>query len=330
MTDRPLSDRLDEFIDAIVGHGDATGALRDPDLAPLARMAADLRHYPSPGFKARLRAELQRRATMTTVTAVREGFTTVTPYIRVPDAGLVDFLARTFDAQETFSGRGGGGGMHREVRIGDSMLMIGEGTGTGGVMPVSAMAFHVFVQDADATFRRAIAAGGTSVHEPADYSYGERAGFVRDRFGNHWYIATPLGPQSVGHALRTVTPMLHVRDGVSYVDFLKRALDAAEELRHEEPPGRLRYARLRIGDAAVELTQNEPMTGAFMLYVADPDAAYQRALAAGATSLMEPSNQPYGRVAGVGDAVGNQWFFSRPERAEGAEGAAKSDQRRER
>jgi uncharacterized glyoxalase superfamily protein PhnB len=220
--------------------------------------------------------------------------------------------------------------MHREVRIGDSMVMIGEGGGAGGVMPVSAMAFHVFVKDADATFRRAIAAGGTSLGEPADYPYGERAGFVRDRFGNHWYIATPLGPQSVGHALRTVTPMLHVRNGVAYVEFLKQALGAVEELRHEEPAGRLRYARVRIGDAAVELTENEPMTGAFMLYVADPDARYRQALAAGASSLMEPSDQPYGRVAGVADAVGNQWFFSRPGSAEGAEGAGKSDQRGER
>ena len=267
---------------------------------------------------------------MATVTAVREGFTTVTPYIRVPEAGLVDFLTHTFDAKETFSGRGGGGGMHREVRIGDSMVMIGEGGGAGSVMPVSAMAFHVFVEDADATFRRAVAAGGTSLGEPADRPYGERAGFVRDRFGNHWYIATPLGPHSVGHALRTVTPMLHVRDAVPYVEFLQRAFGADEELRHEEPAGHVRYTRLRIGDAAVELTENEPMTGAFMLYVPDPDARYRRALEAGATSLMEPSDQPYGRVAGVADAVGNQWFFSRPERAEGAEGAGQRDHRRDR
>ena len=316
MTERPLSDRLDEIIDAIVTHGDATAALRDPALAPLARIAADLRHYPSPEFKARLRTQLQRRATMTTTStaaAVREGFTTVTPYIRVPEAGLVDFLAQTFDARETFSGRGGAGGMHREVRIGDSMVMIGEGgLGGGSVMPIRPQAFHVFVPDVDATFRRAVAAGATSLGEPADRPYGERAGFARDRFGNHWYIATPLGPQSVASALRTVTPMLHVRNGVEYVEFLKRALGASEELRHEEPPGTLRYARLRIGDAAIELTENEPMTGAFMLYVNDPDAAYRQALDAGATSLMEPSDQPYGRVAGVADAVGSQWFFSRP------------------
>jgi PhnB protein len=316
MAERALTDRLDETVDAIVTRGDATAALRDPELAPLARIAADLRHYPSPDFKAKLRAQLERRTTMTavsTTTAIREGFTTVTPYIRVRDAGLVDFLAQVFDAQETFSGRGGGGGMHREVRIGDSMLMIGEGgTGAGGMMPVRPVAFHVFVKDADATFRRAIAAGATPLGEPTDRHYGERAGFVADPFGNHWYIANPLGPHSLATALRAVTPVLHLKGAAEYVNFLARALGAIEEMRAAEPSGELRYCRVRIGDAAIELGEAEPMPGSFMLYVGDPDARYQQALAAGATSLMPPTDQPYGRVGGVEDAVGNQWFFSRP------------------
>jgi PhnB protein len=315
MAERALTDRLDETIDAIVARGDATAALRDPELAPLARVAADLRHYPSPDFKARLRAQLQRRTTMTEVlteTGIREGFTTVTPYIRVSEVGLVDFLAQVFDARETFSGRGGGGGMHREVRVGDSMVMIGEGVaGAGGVMPIRPVAFHVFVKDADATFTRAIAAGATSLGEPADRPYGERSGFVKDRFGNHWYISTPLGPQSVAGALRTVTPFLHAQGAAIYDEFLQRALGAIEEMRHDEG-GQLRYARLRIGDGAIELGEGEPMPGSFLLYVGDPDARYRQALAAGATSVMSPTDQPYGRIGGVQDSWGNQWFFSRP------------------
>src|SRR6516164_9264174 len=116
MAERALTDRLDETVDIILRRGDATGALRDRELAPLARVAADLRHYPSPEFKARLRAQLEtqqeRKPTMTATAAtpaIREGFTTVTPYIRVGHQGLVDFLTKVFDAQETFSGRGGGG-----------------------------------------------------------------------------------------------------------------------------------------------------------------------------------------------------------------------------
>jgi uncharacterized glyoxalase superfamily protein PhnB len=318
MAERPLADRLDETVNTILARRDATAALRDPELAPLVRVAADLRHYPSPDFKARLRAQLERTTTMrtavSTTTAIREGFTTVTPYIRVREPGLVDFLAQVFDVQETFSGRGGGGGMHREVRIGDSMVMIGEGgaAGEGGVMPIRPVGFHVFVKDVDATFKRAIAAGATSLGEPADRHYGERAGFVRDPFGNHWYIATSLGPQSLATALRTVTPVLHLKGADEYVDFLTRALGAVEEMRAAEPSGELRYCRVRVGDAAIELGEGEPMPGSFMLYVGDPDALYQRAIAAGAKSVMPLSDQPYGRVGGVEDPVGNQWFFSRP------------------
>lgn len=314
MAERDPADRLDDIVDAIVARGDATAALRDPGIAPLARIAADLRHFPSPAFKLRLRSQLQRRMTMAIAsidTGIREGFATVTPYIRVGGPGLVDFLAQTFDAQETFSGHGSGGGVHREVRIGDSMLMIGEGVAGGGdVMPIRPMAFHVFVNDVDTTFARAIAAGATSLGDPADRPYGERAGFVRDRFGNQWFIATPLGAQSLATALRTVTPALHVEGAADYVEFLRRALGAIEEMRAEGPAGSIRYARLRIGDAAIELADGEAMPGSFMLYVGDPDGRYRQALDAGATSIMPPTNQPYGRVGGVEDSVGNQWFFA--------------------
>jgi uncharacterized glyoxalase superfamily protein PhnB len=323
MAERDLADRLDETIDAIVARADATAALRDRDLAPLARIAADLRHYPRPDFKTRLRAQLERRTNMTPAStmattraaAIREGFTTVTPYIRVAQAGLVDFLAQVFDAQETFSGRGGGGGMHREVRVAGSMLMIGEGeaAGGGGVMPVRPVAFHVFVNDVDAAFSRALAAGATSLGEPADRPYGERAGFVADPFGNHWYIATPTGPESVARAVPAVTPYVHAKGAADYGEFLQRALGAVEEMRRDEG-GQLRYARLRIGDGAIELGEGEPMPGSFLLYVADPDALYRQALAAGASSLMPPTDEPYGRMGGVADVLGNQWFFSRPVR----------------
>lgn len=203
--------------------------------------------------------------------------------------------------------------MHREVRIGDSMLMIGEGeAGDGGVMPIRPMAFHIFVKDVDATFKRAVAAGAASLGEPEDRHYGERTGFVRDPFGNHWFIATPLGSQSLATALRTVTPSLHVKGAADYIDFLKRALGAVEEMRAEGPASSVRYARLRVGNAAVELGEGEPMPGSFLLYVADPDGWYQRAVAAGAAPIMPLTNQPYGRMGGVEDATKNQWFFSRP------------------
>ena len=314
MADQLLPDRLDEVIDALVARGDASAALRDPELAPLARVAADLRHYPNRDFTTRLRARLERRTTMTTATlspAIREGFTTVTPYIWVPDRGLADFLTRTFDAVETRVADNPGHGIHRELRIGDSMLMIGESGRTD--VPARPQAFHVFVDDADATFARAIAAGGESLGAPEDRHYGERAGFVRDAYGNHWYIATALGPQSLGHALRTVTPYLHALDVNGYMAFLGRAFGAVEETRAEQPGDVIPYARMRFGDAAVEFGTHPPMPGSYFLYVADPDAVYEQALAAGAKSLSAPADQPSGiRIGFVEDPVGNHWYIARP------------------
>lgn len=237
---------------------------------------------------------------------------TVTPYVRVREAGLAGFLARVFGAQETHSAQGSAGGVHREVRVGDSMMMIGEG-GSEAVMPPRPAAFHVFVDDVDAAFARAIAEGATSLGAPDDRHYGERAGFVRDTFGNHWYIATHLGGSSVPKGLRTVTPFLHVPGAAAYIEFLKRAFGAVEEGRVGAEGG-IRYAQLRIGDAALELSDAEgtPMPGSFYLYVEDVDKLYERAVAAGATSMWVPADQPYGdRVGAVQDSMGNQWFIAR-------------------
>ena len=309
-----LADRLDGAIDAVVARGDATAALRDAELAALVRVAADLRHYPSANFKARLRAQLERRKTVSTaeLTNIREGFTTVTPYVWVADRGLSDFLIRAFDAVETRVTAGGRHGTHRELRIGNSMLMLGEGA-TGEVVPGRSMAFHVFVDDVDAVYAKALAAGGESLGEPADRPYGERSGFIKDAFGNHWYIASPLGPESFARALRTVTPYLHSRDVRGYIDFLVRAFGASEEVVHELPGGVIPYARARVGDAAIELGTADPMPGAFCLYVADPDLVYEQAVAAGAKALSPPVDQPSGdRMAFVEDPFGNQWYITRP------------------
>jgi uncharacterized glyoxalase superfamily protein PhnB len=311
-----LVERLDRTVDVILTRGDATAALADPELAPLARMANELRFCPSPAFKARLRRQLERKKTMPMVledVKVREGFTTVTPYLQVTDSGLFDFLAAVFGAvetEQTTTARG----LHREVRIGDSMLMIGEAESTG---PAHAPgAFHVYVPDVDATFERAIAAGATSLGDPADRPYGERAGFIQDAWGNHWYIATHLGTSHVQPGLRTVTPFIHPRGVAAYIEFLTHAFSAVEEFRHEAN-GVIMHARIRIGNAAIEMGdtqgQAEPMPSGFYLYVADCDALYQQAIAAGATSIYPPTDMWYGdRSGAVKDSQGITWSIARP------------------
>jgi uncharacterized glyoxalase superfamily protein PhnB len=309
-----LTERLDRTIDLILARDDATAALGDAGLAALAVLANELRFCPSPAFKSRLRANLEGRSTMATALEavdVREGFTTVTPYLQVREPGLFDFLVKVFGAVETFSLKGTYG-VHREVRVGDSMLMIGEGGPEG--TEYSPAAFHVYVPDVDAAFKRALAAGAKSLGAPEDRVYGERAGFVKDPFGNHWYIATHLGPSPVPAGHGTVTPFVHPRGVTSYIEFLSRAFGAAEEFKHEAG-GRVMHARLRIGTGAIEMgdAQTEPMRTWFYLYVPDVDALFDRAVAAGATPLSPPADKPYGeRVASVKDTIGITWYIARP------------------
>ena len=323
MAERALSGRFDRVVDTILARGDATAALQDPELAPLAMLVVELRHYPNPEFTARLKARLKGRTTMSTAVAAttptttraREGFTTVTPYIQARDEGMARFITEVFGAVETGTTSRPDGSVHRELRVGDSMIMIGEG-GPEGLVPVRPTAYHVYVEDPDATFARALAAGGTSMGEPADRPYGERSGYIQDRAGNYWYIARRLSGAAVPEGLRTVTPYLHPTDAPAYIEFLKQAFGAVEDARHLAPSGRVMHAQVRIGNAALELGEPDPpvpMPTTFYLYVDDADGLYARAVAAGATPLTPPADQWYGdRVGSVSDPMGTLWYIARP------------------
>ena len=112
------------------------------------------------------------------VEPVPKGYTTLTTYLVAQDAdGLIQFMTKAFGAEETFrTGPGSEGGLHAEVKIGDSMLMVGGG-GAGMKWHGTPMpsAFHMYVPDCDATYARALEAGATSMTEPADQEYGERS-----------------------------------------------------------------------------------------------------------------------------------------------------------
>jgi PhnB protein len=270
---------------------------------------ASLVEAPTAAFQARLRKELERRTAMT-VTELREGFTTVTPYLTVADIDrLIEFTKEVFGAVETHRSRGSAGGTHCEVRIGDSMLMLGGGAMVAGREKVNAL--HVLVPDVDACFARAIAAGAQSLGEPADRPYGERSGFVKDPTGIVWYIATRPDRHP---DFRAVTPYLHHRDAEGLMGFLKDGLGATEIGVFRAPDGRVMHAVFRLGDGALEFGEADPPgPTAFYLYVPDADALYARAVEAGAKSLYPPADQPYGdRVGGVEDAWGNTWYIASP------------------
>ncbi len=309
MPDLSLDELLDQAIDAILAGAapETSGA----ELDSLVRIASALREMPAEDFQSRLKAELQRRGLMTPTAPapVREGFRTITPYITVPEgAKLIEFMKHTFGAEELLRSASPAG-FHAEVRIGDSMLMIGSGESVRGRERIGA--FHVYVPDCDAAYRRAIQAGATSLGEPADRPYGERSGFVKDAAGNHWYIATRFASTVAPEGLGTVLPFVLPVKARPFIDFLKRAF-AAQEMAVFEESGRVVHAAVRMGDAVLEMgeAQEAPsLPSSFFLYVEDCDACYRRAVAAGATSVQEPADQPYGhRTAVVVDPFGYQWF----------------------
>ncbi len=236
----------------------------------------------------------------------------VEPYLPVRGASrLIDFLQQAFGAQETARHTHPDGSIaHAEIKIGDSVVGIGDSD-------PAPTALHLYVPDADAVYARALRAGATSTHEPVDQPYGDREASVLDAFGNHWYIATHKGAAYIPEGLHSITSYLHPKGAPQLIDFLKRAFEAEEAFRALAPDGTVVHAKIRIGESVVEMGEAhgpyQPMPTAYHLYVNDTDAVYRRALAAGAISLSEPADQPWGyRNAGVQDPGGNQWWINAP------------------
>ena len=115
-------------------------------------------------------------------TSIPEGWHSITPRLVVADpARLVEFLKQAFDATGDFRADS-----PSQVRIGDSLVMV-SGVGPRDAMPAF---LYLYVDDIDATYRRALQAGAVSLEVPQDLPYGDRRGMVKDPSGNIWQIAT--------------------------------------------------------------------------------------------------------------------------------------------
>jgi uncharacterized glyoxalase superfamily protein PhnB len=123
------------------------------------------------------------------VSPIREGFRTITPYLFAQNAaGLIEFISKAFGGEETFrKERPDHAVIHAELRVGDSMLMLGEATPQFGPMPTS---IYLYVADSDTVYQRALSVGGVSVFPIMTLPNGERYGGVKDPIGNIWWIAT--------------------------------------------------------------------------------------------------------------------------------------------
>jgi PhnB protein len=131
------------------------------------------------------------------VKPIREGHHTVTPYLAIKNAAkALEFYKEAFGASERYKlvmpdGRLG----HAEIGLGDSVVMLsdefpeygGKAPGSLGGSPVS---IHLYVEDVDAFFKKALAAGASERKPVMDQFYGDRAGQLEDPFGHLWWVAT--------------------------------------------------------------------------------------------------------------------------------------------
>lgn len=122
---------------------------------------------------------------------IPEGFRTITSYFAVQGAPrLIEFLKQAFEAVEVRCFRMPDGTvMNAELRIGDSMVMLGEAPKGTDLKTMTSM-LYMYVSESDSVYERAIEAGGKAIREPADQIYGDRVGAIEDPWGNQWWIAT--------------------------------------------------------------------------------------------------------------------------------------------
>ena len=130
--------------------------------------------------------------------------------------------------------------------------------------------------------------------------------------------------QSAKHHQTSIAPMLSVRNGARAVEFYKAAFSAGELFRLEDPSGAV-VAQLSVGESSFWLADESPehrnfspetlggATARMVMIVEDPDAAFERAVAAGATVVWPVSDQPYGwRVGRIVDPFGHHWEIGKP------------------
>src|SRR6267378_1050568 len=165
MAERELIERLDDAVEAILAGRRDGLALADPELATLLVVADDLCDLPDPNFRSKLKAELMpaQENDMTTMTEepTKTGTTTITPYLLVNGADdLIAFMQDALGAElQARYPAPDGRVMHAELRIGNSMIELGD---PGDAYEPFGSALHLYIDDVDGVYARALAAGATT------------------------------------------------------------------------------------------------------------------------------------------------------------------------
>ncbi|GGD64311.1 VOC family protein [Paenibacillus nasutitermitis] len=131
-----------------------------------------------------------------------------------------------------------------------------------------------------------------------------------------------MSSHNAPHGYQTVTPYFIVSDAAKMIEFLTNVFNAEMLNLGTDDGGSILQAEVRIGDTIVELSEGNERFPARVntlhVFVSDTDDCYHRAISAGATSLYEPADMPYGeRSGGVQDPFGNHWYIATFNKGEG-------------
>jgi PhnB protein len=300
MAKQSSSEQLDRVVERILGRPDVpiskAEAARpfEASFGPLIEVIGGLRGLPREGFKARLKADLERRAKMARAAKVAPvARATATPYLCVKGAAAaIEFYKKAFGATEALrlvqpDGRIG----HAEINIGGAKIMLADefpeiGFRSPESLGGSSILIHLDVGDVDSLGRQAIAAGARVVRPIADQFYGDRSGQLADPFGYTWVISTRkehlssneiqdrMGALSrqqdaasqedkaartveyMREGFHTITPYLIIRGAGRWIEFVKQAFGAEERFRVNRPGTEtVMHAEVKIGDSMIELAE---------------------------------------------------------------------------
>jgi PhnB protein len=123
------------------------------------------------------------------VSPVPQGYPRLSPYLVVDDPDVaIRFMREVLGGEEVRRSMDANGRvMHAEIRVADTLVMVG---GASEQWPVIPGALHVYLEDVDAAYARALAVGATSLTPPTLQPYGDRSAYVRDAAGTTWFLST--------------------------------------------------------------------------------------------------------------------------------------------
>jgi PhnB protein len=156
---------------------------------------------------------------MPDVKAIPDGYPRLTPYLAIDGAGeAIDFYSKVLGTRERMRMPNPDGGVgHAELELGDSLIMLADASEEMGFrsprsISGTPMTLHVYVEDVDSVFERALAQGATEVRAIENQFYGDRSGQFEDPFGHRWNVATHVEDVAPDEMERRVSEMMGARD----------------------------------------------------------------------------------------------------------------------